>query len=245
MKFEIITLFPELIEIYANNGIIGRAVENNLFSIEYVNLRDYSEDKHKKVDDYPYGGGPGMLLKPEPMFRALDSIKRHNSYIVYLSPKGNLFNQNKAKELSHKEHIILIPGHYEGIDQRIIDEYVHEEISVGDYVLTSGELPALIIIDAVGRLLPGVLGSGESTLEESHSNNLLEYPQYTRPENYRGLKVPEILLSGHHENIREWRRYKAIEITLKRRPDIIKDKSIIEEYKKLKQKYKTLDENDT
>lgn len=238
MKFEIITLFPELIDVYAKNGIIGRAVENKLFQMEYVNLRDYSEDKHKKVDDYPYGGGPGMLLKPEPMFRALDAIKKHNSYIIYLSPKGNLFNQNKAIELSGKEHIIFIPGHYEGIDQRIIDKYVDEEISVGDYVLTSGELPALMIVDAVGRLLPGVLGSDESSKEESHSSNLLEYPQYTRPESYMGLSVPEILLSGHHKNIEEWRLFKAIEITLKRRPDMIKDKSIIEKYNKLALKYK-------
>lgn len=238
MKFEIITLFPELIDVYSKNGIIGRAVENKLFDIEYVNLRDYSEDKHKKVDDYPYGGGPGMLLRPEPMFRALDAIKRHNSYIIYLSPKGSLFNQQKAIELSGRDHIVFIPGHYEGIDQRIIDKYVDEEISVGDYVLTSGELPALMIIDAVGRLLPGVLGSDESSKEESHSQNLLEYPQYTRPEDYMGLKVPEILLSGHHKNIEEWRLFKAIEITLKRRPDMIKDKSIIDKYDKLALKYK-------
>ena len=238
MKFEIVTLFPELIDVYAKNGIIGRAVENKLFEIEYVNLRDYSEDKHKKVDDYPYGGGPGMLLRPEPMFRALDAIKRHNSYIIYLSPKGSLFNQNKAIELSGKEHIIFIPGHYEGIDQRIIDKYVDEEISVGDYVLTSGELPALMIIDSVGRLLPGVLGSDDSAIEESHSGSLLEYPQYTRPESYMGLNVPEILLSGHLKNIEEWRLFKAIEITLNRRPDMIKDKSIIEKYNKLAEKYK-------
>jgi len=179
-----------------------------------------------------------MLLKPEPMFKALDAIKKDNSYIIYLSPKGNLFNQNKAKELSEKEHIILIAGHYEGIDQRIIDKYVDEEVSMGDYVLTSGELPVLMIIDAVGRLLPGVLGSDESSLEESHSNNLLEYPQYTRPESYMEMEVPEILLSGHHKRIEEWRLFKAIEITLERRPDMIKDKSIIKEYNKLAIKYK-------
>jgi len=238
MIFEIVTLFPELIDVYAKNGIIGRAVENKLFEIKYVYLRDYSEDKHKKVDDYPYGGGPGMLLRPEPMFRALDAIKKHNSYIVYLSPKGSLFSQKKAIELSEKEHIIFIPGHYEGIDQRIIDKYVDEEISVGDYVLTNGELPALMIIDAVGRLLPGVLGSDDSTIEESHSGNLLEYPQYTRPESYMGLNVPEILLSGHHKNIEEWRLFKSMEITLNRRPDMIKDKSITEKYNKLAEKYK-------
>ena len=237
MKFDIITLFPELIQVYSNNGIIGRAIENNLFQLSYVYLRDFSEDKHKKVDDYPYGGGPGMLLKPEPVFRALDAIKKDNSYIIYLSPKGNLFNQRKAKELSEKEHIILIAGHYEGIDERIIDKYVDEEISMGDYVLTSGELPVLTLVDAVGRLLPGVLGSEESSIEESHSNNLLEYPQYTRPESYHGLDVPEILLSGHHKNIEEWRYFKAVETTLNRRPDMIKDEKIIEEYHKLRKKF--------
>jgi len=238
MKFDIVTLFPELIEVYANNGIIGRAVENNYFQLKYVNLRDFSENKHKKVDDYPYGGGPGMLIKPEPMFKALDAIKKDNSYIIYLSPKGNLFTQKKARELSEKEHIILIAGHYEGIDQRIIDKYVDEEISMGDYVLTSGELPVLMIVDAVGRLLPGVLGSDESAIDESHSNNLLEYPQYTRPESYFDMDVPEILLSGHHKKIEEWRRYKAIEITMERRPDMIKDEEILEEFKKLEEKYK-------
>jgi tRNA (guanine37-N1)-methyltransferase len=238
MRFDLVTLFPELIDIYTKNGIIGRAVENGLFDIGYANLRDYSEDKHKKVDDYPYGGGPGMLLKPEPMFNALDAIKKDNSYIIYLSPKGNLFNQKKAKELSGKEHIVLIAGHYEGIDQRIIDKYVDEEISMGDYVLTSGELPALMLIDAVGRLLPGVLGSDESSVEESHSGGLLEYPQYTRPEKYKDMDVPEILLSGHHKNIEEWRMFKAIEITLERRPDMIKDSNIIEKYNKLSVKYK-------
>lgn len=238
MKFDIVTLFPELIEVYANNGIIGRAVENNYFQLDYVNLRDFSENKHKKVDDYPYGGGPGMLIKPEPMFKALDAIKKDNSYIIYLSPKGNLFTQRKAKELSEKEHLILIAGHYEGIDQRIIDKYVDEEISMGDYVLTSGELPVLMIVDAVGRLLPGVLGSDESAIDESHSNNLLEYPQYTRPEIYFDMEVPEILLSGHHKNIEDWRKYKAIEITMERRPDMIKDEEILKEFKKLEKKYK-------
>jgi len=238
MRFDIVTLFPDLIDVYTHNGIIGRAVENGMFELGVNNLRDYSEDKHKKVDDYPYGGGPGMLLKPEPMFKALDAIKKHNSYIIYLSPKGNLFNQKKARELSEKEHIVLIAGHYEGIDQRIIDKYVNEEISMGDYVLTSGELPVLMIVDAVGRLISGVLGSDESSVEESHSNNLLEYPQYTRPESYMDMEVPEILLSGHHKKIEEWRKFKAIEITLERRPDMIKDNSLIEEYNRLSRIYK-------
>lgn len=239
MRFDVITLFPELIDVYTKNGIIGRAVENGMFELGAANLRDYSEDKHKKVDDYPYGGGPGMLLKPEPMFKALDAIKKHNSYVIYLSPKGSLFNQKKARELSSKEHIVLIAGHYEGIDQRIIDRYVDEEISMGDYVLTSGELPVLTVIDAVVRLIPGVLGSDESSVEESHSSNLLEYPQYTRPESYLGMDVPEILLSGHHKKIEEWRRFKAIEATLERRPDMIKDEDTIKEYNKLARLYKS------
>ncbi len=239
MRFDVVTLFPELIDVYTKNGIIGRAAENGMFELGAANLRDYSEDKHKKVDDYPYGGGPGMLLKPEPMFKALDAIKKHNSYVIYLSPKGSLFNQKKARELSSKEHIVLIAGHYEGIDQRIIDRYVDEEISMGDYVLTSGELPVLTVIDAVVRLIPGVLGSDESSVEESHSSNLLEYPQYTRPESYLGMDVPEILLSGHHKKIEEWRRFKAIEATLERRPDMIKDEDTIKEYNKLARLYKS------
>lgn len=238
MKIDIITLFPELISTYTSYGIIGRAVENNLLNINYVNLRDFSENKHKKVDDYPYGGGPGMLLKPEPLYNALKSIKSENSYTVYLSPRGSLFSQKKAKEYSSLEHLILITGHYEGIDQRIIDNFVDEEISIGDYVLTSGELPALIMADAIGRLIPGVLGSDESIVEESHSNNLLEYPQYTRPEDFMGMKVPEIILSGNHQKIKDWRRMKSIEVTLNRRKDIIVDDNILVEYDKLKKKLK-------
>ncbi len=223
MKIDIITLFPELIETYTNNGIIGRGVENNLLKINYVNLREFSEDKHKKVDDYPYGGGPGMLLKPEPLYNAISSIKRENSYVIYLSPKGNLFTQQKAAEYASYEHIIFIVGHYEGIDQRIIDMFVDEEVSIGDYVLTSGELPALIITDAVARLIPGVLGSMESIVEESHSSNLLEYPQYTRPEEFMGHKVPEIILSGNHQKIKAWRELKSIELTIERRKDKLID----------------------
>lgn len=219
MKIDIITLFPELINTYANNGIIGRGIENDLLKINYVNLREYSEDKHKKVDDYPYGGGPGMLLKPEPLYNALKHIKMDNSYVIYLSPKGNLFNQQKAAKYAKFEHIIFVVGHYEGIDQRIIDMFVDEEVSIGDYVLTSGELPALIMTDAIARLIPGVLGSMESIVEESHSGNLLEYPQYTRPEDFMGYKVPEIILSGNHQKIKAWRELKSIELTLERRKD--------------------------
>lgn len=223
MKIDIITLFPELIETYANNGIIGRGVENNLLKINYVNLRECSEDKHKRVDDYPYGGGPGMLLKPEPLYNAITSVKNDNSYVIYLSPKGNLFTQQKAAEYATFEHIIFIVGHYEGIDQRIIDMFVDEEVSIGDYVLTSGELPALIMTDAIARLIPGVLGSMESIVEESHSSNLLEYPQYTRPEEFMGHRVPEIILSGNHQKIKAWRELKSIELTIERRRDKLTD----------------------
>lgn len=238
MKIDIITLFPEVIETYTNIGIIGRALKNNLLNINYVNLRDFSEDKHRRVDDYPYGGGPGMLLKPEPLSAAIKSLKNNNTYTVFLSPKGNVFNQNKAIELSKKDQLVLIAGHYEGIDQRIIDMYVDEEISIGDYVLTGGELPSLVLIDAVARLIPGVLGSKESIVEESHNDNLLEYPQYTRPEEFMGLKVPKVLLSGNHQKIKEWKRFKSIEKTLTNRRDLIKDTSIIDEYNKLNKKMK-------
>ncbi len=223
MKIDIITLFPELIETFRSNGIIGRGVENNLLKINYVNLRECSEDKHKRVDDYPYGGGPGMLLKPEPLYNAITKVKTDNSYVIYLSPKGNLFTQQKAAEYAKLEHIIFIVGHYEGIDQRIIDMFVDEEVSIGDYVLTSGELPALIMTDAIARLIPGVLGSEESIIEESHSSNFLEYPQYTRPEDFMGHKVPEIILSGNHQKIKAWRELKSIELTMERRKDKLSD----------------------
>lgn len=223
MIVDIITLFPELIETYTQNGIIGRAVKNGILNINYVNLRDFSEDKHKKVDDYPYGGGPGMLLKPEPLYNAIMHVKKDNSYIIYLSPKGNTFTQQKAAEYSKYEHIIFIVGHYEGIDQRIIDMFVDEEVSIGDYVLTSGELPALVMVDTISRYIPGVLGSEESIVEESHSSEFLEYPQYTRPEEFMGHKVPDIIISGNHEKIKAWRELKAIELTEERRKDKLSD----------------------
>lgn len=223
MKIDVITLFPEIIELYINMGIIGKALEKRLLNINYVNLRDFSNDRHKRVDDYPYGGGPGMLLKPEPIYNAIYELKSKDSHIIYLSPKGSRLNQNKVKKLANKSHIILIAGHYEGIDQRIIDNFVDEEISVGDYILTGGELPALIIIDSISRLVPGVLGSKESIIEESFNDNLLEYPQYTRPKDFMGLLVPDVLLSGNHGKIAEWRRLKSIEITKERRKDLIEN----------------------
>jgi len=220
MKFDILTLFPEMFE-GINKSIIGKAVEKNLIEINLINIRDFSKDKHKKVDDTPYGGGAGMVMKPDVVYDAYQSIKSDNTKVIYLSPKGKTLNQEKVKELSKEKHIILLCGHYEGIDQRVLDEIVDEEISIGDYVLTGGELPAMVLIDSVSRYVEGVITS-ESVEEESFSNGLLEYPQYTRPEIFLDKKVPEVLLSGHHENIRKWREEEALKITRSNRPDLLK-----------------------
>jgi len=238
MKITVLTLFPEVMESLLEYSIIGKAIEKNLLNINYVNIRDYSQNKHKKVDDYPYSGGPGMLLKADSLSEALDDVIISKSKVIYMSPKGNLLNQNMVKNLSKEEDIVIISGHYEGIDQRVIENYVDEEISIGDYVLTGGELPALVLIDSVSRLIPGVLGNKNSHQNETFEDNLLEHPQYTRPFNYKGDKVPEILLSGDHEKIRRWKRYKAIEATIKNRSDLLKEKeNIMNEYKKLKKEF--------
>ncbi|HOK63051.1 MAG TPA: tRNA (guanosine(37)-N1)-methyltransferase TrmD [Soehngenia sp.] len=221
MIIDILTLFPEVFSYLYNYSIIGRALENNKFVLNTVNIRDFSKDKHKRVDDYPYGGGPGMILKPEPVYDAIMSCKTEKSHIVYLSPKGKLLNQDIVKNLARKEHIILLSGHYEGIDNRIVENYVDEEISIGDYVLTGGEIPAMVMIDSIVRLLPGVLASNESFENESFYKGLLEYPQYTRPENFRGKRVPKVLLSGDHMKIKKWRIVNSLYITLLNRPDII------------------------
>ena len=197
MKFDVLTLFPEMFDTL-NQSIIGRAIEKDLININLVNIRDFSKDKHKNVDDTPYGGGK----------------------VIYMSPQGKVLNQKKVVELSKEKHLIILCGHYEGIDQRVLDEIVDEEISIGDYVLTGGEIPAMVLIDSVSRYVEGVI-SEDSTSEESFSNNLLEYPQYTRPEVFNGKKVPEVLLSGHHENIRKWREEKALEFTEKKRPELL------------------------
>ncbi len=221
MKFDILTLFPEMFDII-KNSIIGKAIEKKLIEINTINIRDFSKDKHKKVDDTPYGGGAGMVMMPDVVYDAYMSIKdKENAKVIYLSPKGNVLNQNKVEALSKEEHIILLCGHYEGIDQRVLDEIVDEEISIGDYVLTGGELPAMVLIDTVSRYVTGVLNK-ESVDEESFSNGLLEYPHYTRPEVFLNKKVPEVLLSGHHENIKKWRDEKSLEITKKKRPDLLK-----------------------
>ncbi|MBP3463198.1 MAG: tRNA (guanosine(37)-N1)-methyltransferase TrmD [Clostridia bacterium] len=237
MKFDVLTLFPEMFE-PLKQSIIKRASENNLININLVNIRDFSEDKHNKVDDTPYGGGAGMLMKPDVVDRAYNSVKAENAEVIYLTPQGKTLNQEMIKRLSKKQHLILLCGHYEGIDQRVIDKIVDEEISIGDYVLTGGEIPAMVLIDSVSRYVDGVL-SNESTDEESFSNGLLEYPQYTRPEVFDNIKVPEVLISGHHENIRKWRKEKSLENTFKKRPELLdnvvlteNEKNYIENLKK-------------
>lgn len=223
MKFDILTLFPEMFE-NLKQSIIGRAIEKNIININLINIRDFSKDKHKKVDDTPYGGGAGMVMKPDVVYSAYNSIKDKNARVIYMSPQGKTLNQEKVEELSKEEHLVILCGHYEGIDQRVLDKIVDEEISIGDYVLTGGELPTMVLIDSVSRYVEGVLKE-DSIKEESFSNGLLEYPQYTRPEVFEGEKVPEILLSGHHENISKWRKEKSLEITKKKRPELIKNKN--------------------
>ena len=219
MKFDVLTLFPEMFE-PLKYSIIGKAVEKELIDINLINIRDFSKDKHKKVDDTPYGGGAGMVMRPDVVYDAYNSVKTENCKVIYMSPQGKKLNQEKVENLSKEKHLIILCGHYEGIDQRVIDKIVDEEISIGDYVLTGGEIPAMVLIDSVSRYIEGVLKQ-DSIKEESFSNGLLEYPQYTRPEIFEGELVPEVLLSGHHENIKKWRKEQSLNITKKKRPDLI------------------------
>ncbi len=224
MRIDIATLFVEMCETVVDESIIGRARRAGLLDIYCHNIRDYTEDKHRRVDDSPYGGGKGMLLEAQPLYDCFaDICKQAGSrpHVIYLSPQGRVFNHRRAIELSQMEHILLLCGHYEGVDQRLIDEIVDEELSVGDYVLTGGELAALVVADAVGRLCPGVLAEEACYTEESHYNGLLEYPQYTRPPEWRGRQVPPVLQSGHHANIQQWRRQKSLENTFYKRPDLL------------------------
>jgi len=222
MRIDILTLFPEMFD-SLKASLIGKAQEKNLIEINVINIRDFSLDKHKKTDDYAFGGGAGMLMTPQPIYDAFMSIKGYDkAHKIYMSPKGKTLTQAKVKELSNIEHLIILCGHYEGVDQRIIDLLIDEEISIGDYVLTGGELPAMVVVDTVARYLPNVLGNTESTEDESFSNGFLEYPQYTRPYEFMGLKVPDVLISGHHQNIEKWRKEESKKITEKRRPDILK-----------------------
>jgi len=223
MKIDILTLFPEFFQNLMSYSIIGRAMEEGKVSISCTDIRDFSKNKHKKVDDYPFGGGPGMVMKPEPIFDAINSVKTPDSKVIYLSPQGKRLNQKIANSLSLEKNLVLLCGHYEGIDNRIIDNYIDEEISIGDYVLTGGEIPALVLIDCITRLIPGVLSSDESFTEESHYDGLLEYPQFTRPREFNGISVPEVLLSGNHQKIANWRKSESLRVTLEKRPDLVKD----------------------
>ncbi|OPJ55635.1 tRNA (guanosine(37)-N1)-methyltransferase TrmD [Alkalithermobacter paradoxus] len=240
MRFHVMTLFPSIFEAYMNESIMKKAIESEKIEVNIYNIRDFSTNKHKKVDDYPFGGGAGMVMTPQPIYDTYKHIVQkyniQNPRVIYLTPKGKVFNQSMAQEFSSEEDIILLCGHYEGIDERIIDLIVTHEISIGDYVLTGGELPALIVIDSISRLIPGVLGQEESFTEETFKDNLLEYPQYTRPREFMGHTVPDVLLSGNHKMIDEWRRNKSIEITLKRRPDLIKEAKLTDKEKKYVEK---------
>ncbi len=226
LRFDIITLFPKAFDGILGDSIIKRAQDNKKIIINAHDLRDYSSDKkHRRVDDRPFGGGPGMLLTPQPLFDAVKKIKgRRKATIIYTTPSGVPFSQNHAKRLTKLKNLIIICGHYEGIDERVREQIVDEEFSIGDYVLTGGEIPAMVIVDAISRLLPGVLGKDESLVNESFERNLLEGPQYTRPADFRGLKVPDVLLSGHHKQIEQWRQEEALKATKKVRPDLLKNR---------------------
>lgn len=229
MNYHILTLFPEMVMDGLNTSIIGRAVEKGLISIEAINIRDYSKDKHNHVDDAPYGGGAGMVMQPGPVCDSYEGLCRKigkRPRVLYMTPQGQTFNQSIAEELAKEEDLVFLCGHYEGIDERALELIVTDYLSVGDYVLTGGELPAMVMIDCISRLVPGVLNNDVSAEIESFHDNLLEYPQYTRPEVYEGKKVPEVLLSGHHKNIETWRRQQSIKRTLERRPDLLADANL-------------------
>lgn len=224
MTFNIMTLFPTIISAYINESIIKNAIENKIIQVNIYNIRDYSKNRHKKVDDYPYGGGGGMLMTPQPIYDCYMDIKKNNpnTKLLFFSPKGKTLNNSMSYEYAKFDNITLLCGHYEGIDQRIVDMIVDEEISIGDYVLTGGELASLVFLDSVSRKIDGVLSSSENVSDESFENSLLEYPQYTRPYDFMGVKVPDILISGNHQKINDWRKIKSLEETKKKRPDLIK-----------------------
>jgi tRNA (guanine37-N1)-methyltransferase len=222
MKIDVLTLFPAMFAGPLDESIVKRARDGGLLDLKIHNLRDWTHDRHRTVDDRPFGGGPGMLLKPEPLFEAIESLKREKTRVILLSPAGRKFNQAIAQELAQQEDLLLVTGHYEGFDERVREELADDELSIGDYVLTNGALPAMVVIDAVTRLQPGALGDDESSHDESFSHGLLEYPQYTRPAEFRGMKVPDVLVSGHHAEIEKWRREQAKLRTKERRPDLMK-----------------------
>ena len=244
MNFYILTLFPEMVMNGLSTSITGRAIESGKLHIEAINIRDYTQDKHNHVDDYPYGGGAGMVMQAQPVYDAYTALVEklgRKPWVIYMTPQGRTFNQGIAQELSEKEDIVLLCGHYEGIDERVLDKIVTDDVSIGDYVLTGGELAAMVMIDAISRKVDGVLNNSESSEIETFYDNLLEYPQYTRPEVWEGERVPEVLLSGNHGKIEEWRRQKSIERTCDFRPDLLakanlsdKDKNYLAEYKSRK-----------
>ena len=236
MRFHILTLFPQMVLDGLNTSITGRAVQSQLIEIEAIDIRSFSQNKHGKVDDYPYGGGAGMVMQAQPIFDAYQSIVDQIGYrprTIYLTPQGEVFHQTKGKELAKEEDLVFLCGHYEGIDERVLEEIVTDYISIGDYVLTGGELPAMVMVDVISRLIPGVLSNEESGLTESLEGNLLEYPQYSRPEVWNDKKVPEVLLSGHHKKIEEWRRCQSIERTMQKRPDLFEKVELTAQDKKI------------
>lgn len=241
MKINIMTLFPEMCETVLSESIIGRARENGYVEINCINIRDYTEDKHRRVDDAPYGGGMGMLMQTQPIhdcYKAICEKSENKNHLIYMSPCGEVLTQSRVKELAKMPEITILCGHYEGVDQRVIDTLVDEQISIGDYVLTGGELPALVLADSISRMLEGVLPNDEAKELESHYNGLLEYPQYTRPYEWNGLKVPEVLISGHHGNIEKWRREQSLLMTAKYRPDMLERAELTEKDKNFLEKEK-------
>ena len=241
MNFHVLTLFPEMILQGLGTSIIGRAISKGSISLEAVNIRDYTLNKHKKVDDYPYGGGAGMVMQPGPVYRSYESVVERIGYkprVIYLTPQGKVFNQSMAEEFAKEEDLVFLCGHYEGIDERVLEMIVTDHVSIGDYVLTGGELPSMVMIDAISRLVPGVLNNNVSAEFETFNDNLLEYPQYTRPEEFMGEKVPPILLSGNHPKVDQWRREQSILRTMERRPDLMEEANLTKEDMKF---IKTLD----
>lgn len=240
MNFHILTLFPEMVMDGLSTSIIGRAQSKGLLSVEAINIRDFAENKHNRVDDYTYGGGAGMLMQAGPVYGAYQSVvekAKTKPRVIYLSPQGQTFSQAKAEELAQEEELIFLCGHYEGIDERVLEEIVTDYVSIGDYVLTGGELPAMVMIDAISRLIPGVLHNDVSAEFESFQDNLLEYPQYTRPEEWHGKRVPDILMSGHHANVEKWRREQSIIRTAERRPDLLEKANLTQKEKEFAKKY--------
>ncbi len=236
MRIDCLTLFPPMLQAVLEESITGRAIKGGILDIRYTNIRDFAQNKHNRVDDAPYGGGMGMVMQAEPIYRAYQSVLETATVrprVIYMSPQGRVFNQKIAEELAQELHLVFLCGHYEGVDERVLEEIVDEELSIGDYVLTGGEIPALAVIDAVARMIPGVLPSEEAYSEESLYNGLLEYPQYTRPPVFLNREVPEVLLSGHHENINKWRREESIRRTCRKRPELLQKAELSEEERQL------------